>query len=152
MQRLKAKEATALIRRLGSLPGYPKDIPEAQAALVEMLSRKAICEEHAHDAISRVLETAQYSPTPAQVAEALSETATPYKPPAARQCEFCIEGWRRVWYLKTHPPAERARYERITAEQVEQLRGRLGPQQEIVEAAKACTCSAGQVRSRRDAA
>lgn len=148
MPKIGSKPALQLIRKFAAVPGFPKDVPEAQGVLAETLIRGAICEEHAQDAVNSLLETARRSPTPAELRGWLIQTAMPYKAPAARQCAHCVEGWRRVAYLQTQPAGERAHYKRLTGEQVAQLEGRLGPRQEIIEAVEACSCPAGRLHAR----
>lgn|GEM_PF-6009389 len=131
------QQAAMKLLRLSVLRGFPAE-PEAQRELMAVL-RDAENEAHADRAVSWWLENSTYSPAPADLRQALSETAPPPIQPDPN-CRTCNgSGWRTGWYRVSYQ-GERRRYEPISAADA-----RKQPGIEVISAATYCRdCAYGR--------
>lgn len=143
-------EALAQVSRFRRCANYPMD-EDGISDLAAGLKKAAKGLEQARAIVARCLELSSYCPADHDL---LTVAAELYPPPApsswtprtyhcsAGRCDG--DGWERVFVLHTQEGGGSCytRKERITEAVAHELRGKLGPMQQIYEGVKRCPCKA----------
>jgi hypothetical protein len=135
------KHCKALIGKLGGLPGFPREYPTAVVAMIETLADRARDDDHATHVIVSLLESAERCPVVSDIIRVCHETAKGFARMREPGCMYCLEGWRRVWFLTTKGHG-RWKHERISQERAAELEPRIDPRSQCVtEAVERCECA-----------
>ena len=152
---LNAKEARAQIARLAGLPGYEKAKESGRRELGRLIQDRCSSADHARRVIDAALGKFMFLPAPAELSAIIEQVpADEALADRRKQCPICGgTGYvSRDYLVTTHRVGEKVWR---TIELIEDsgdvpawkvasdLRRKIGPDQQVVAAAKRCECMGG---------